>query len=535
MTGQKYLKKAICFFLNTIMIFAMIPEIAFADALPENVSAQEWDLLKIVNAKRIEDGLKPLSITPGLQKASKTRVGELITKFSKTRPNGNICYTALGDAGITYSRAGENMNTGAQTASQVFDSWMNSLSYKDNLLSGSYQHVGIGYSYSETAAENHFWQQFFIGADDNSFSNAKLSTSGITINAGDDFKISDSDITLEVTSSKYGAAYLPVLDEMCTGFTPNKAGVHNVTVSYGGLNANFTITVKKPDQKAPTGLKASAPASRGGSDGKITGVSSAMEFRSESEIYYTACTSNSIENLTSGIYYVRFRETTMLNPSPEVTVTVPVGGTETHYAYLNGYTDGTFRPNAFMTRGEVAVMFYNLTGGSTTASAGFSDVPSGAWYADAINALANKNIISGYADGTFRPDATITRSEFVVLAVKYAGALSAGDGISFTDVPANAWFHSSIKTASSLKWISGYNDGAFRPDNAIARCEVTAVVNKMLKRTPDKDFINSKSGNISRFADVTAAHWAFYDIIEATANHSAFVSGGTEEWSEMIQ
>ena len=203
--------------------------------------------------------------------------------------------------------------------------------------------------------------------------------------------------------------------------------------------------------------------------------------------------------------------------------------TEDHVQYMSGYPDGTFGPTKNMTRAEVAQMFYALLlDKNVPVTASFSDVPADAWYADAVNALASLGMVSGYSDGTFRPDAPITRAEFCVIALAFAYTPEDFE-CDFNDVAANDWFYDYVAQATSYGWISGAS-GAFRPNDAITRAEVTVIVNNMLGRAADQDYVDENTGDLNTFSDVTESNWAYYSIMETTNAHDYTKTNGNENW-----
>ena len=219
--------------------------------------------------------------------------------------------------------------------------------------------------------------------------------------------------------------------------------------------------------------------------------------------------------------------------NPETNVTLPEFTgvadwlkTDVHDAYMTGVGNGLFAPNANMTRAQVAQMFYNLLK-DKSASAGttFSDVPSDAWYTEAVNTLAALGIIGG-SNGKFRPNDPITRAEFVAIAMRFAGTVR-GAKASFSDVSRDAWYYESIANAVEYGWIGGYTDGTFRPNKPITRAEVVSITNRMLNRSFDTDV---RATTVTRFTDVATSHWAFAAIAEATTSHDHTFKNGVESW-----
>ena len=210
--------------------------------------------------------------------------------------------------------------------------------------------------------------------------------------------------------------------------------------------------------------------------------------------------------------------------------------TTDHYQYLIGYPDGNFAPNKGMTRAEVATMFTRLLKERPVKwkhyNAGLSDIRPGDWYADTVGYAVQKGIVSGYPDGSFKPNKPITRAEFASIASRF-DALAQGNAIAFSDLAPSHWGYRAIGSAASKGWISGYPDNTFRPEQAITRAEVTSVTNRMLNRYADLYWIDAHRAEIIRFGDVKRSDWYFEPIMEATMGHD-FIrdrDGKTEHWT----
>ena len=204
--------------------------------------------------------------------------------------------------------------------------------------------------------------------------------------------------------------------------------------------------------------------------------------------------------------------------------------TDKHNAFLSGYPDGSFQADKNMTRAEVAQMFYALLlDKNVTITKSFSDVPTDAWYAKAVNTLSSLGMLGGYPDGTFRPDAPITRAEFAAIALAFAYD-PASASCSYTDVSANAWYYTYVAQATTYGWIGGYPDGSFRPNNSITRAEVAVIVNNMLGRDADESYINRNADELVSFVDLSKNHWAYYTIMESTNSHDYTASSNGESW-----
>lgn len=229
---------------------------------------------------------------------------------------------------------------------------------------------------------------------------------------------------------------------------------------------------------------------------------------------------------------------TPITPIPEPDNS-PVGlNTEDHVAYIIGYEDGTVRPGANITRAEVATIFFRLLTDETresywSQSSGFTDVASGAWYNNAVSTLTRAGILDGYEDGSFRPNASITRAEFTKIAVsffKHAGGASANP---FNDVPESAWYAEFVKAAAELGLIDGYEDGTFRPNAPITRAEACTIVNRTLGRAPDKDNLLPEHEMLT-WPDNSRDAWYYAQIQEATNSHDYQWLGAIELWTAKL-
>lgn len=207
--------------------------------------------------------------------------------------------------------------------------------------------------------------------------------------------------------------------------------------------------------------------------------------------------------------------------------------TDEHRAYLTGYPDSTFRADRNMTRAEVAQMFYALLlDKNVTITKSFSDVPDDAWYATAVKTLASLGMMDGYPDGTFRPDEPITRAEFATVGLAFAYDPLDAD-CSYYDVSASAWYHTYVAQATTYGWIGGYPDNTFRPGNNITRVEVCVIVNNMLGRDADERYIDRHEDELVHFVDLSDSYWGYYTIMESTNTHEYTGSFTNEKWTDV--
>ena len=204
-----------------------------------------------------------------------------------------------------------------------------------------------------------------------------------------------------------------------------------------------------------------------------------------------------------------------------------------HFAFLKGYPGGGFAPGKNMSRAEVTTMFARLLTEQMEANksypASFSDVTSAHWAANYIGYMEQFGIVRGYSNGTFRPNAPITRAEFAAICCRFE-QLTDG-AAAFTDVPASHWAAKSIAYAATRGWVTGYADGTFKPGNNITRAEVAAVTCRLLERSADIEYIRAHLKELPRvFADMNEQHWAYWYVMEAANGHDYTKSGNTETW-----
>ena len=210
-----------------------------------------------------------------------------------------------------------------------------------------------------------------------------------------------------------------------------------------------------------------------------------------------------------------------------------------HYAYIIGYEDGTVRPQGNITRAEVATIFFRLLTDEVRAEywstvSGYTDVKAGDWYNNAISTLSDLGIITGYEDGTFRPNASISRAEFVTIATRFFDYAAEYEG-AFSDVSYLSWYADFVQAAVDMGLVNGYENGTFRPNASITRAEAVAIVNRVLLRRPDADHLLPWSV-MNTFSDnVLESAWYYEDIQEATNSHDyEWLKSGVEDWTEKL-
>jgi hypothetical protein len=196
-----------------------------------------------------------------------------------------------------------------------------------------------------------------------------------------------------------------------------------------------------------------------------------------------------------------------------------------HIAYIIGYPQGDVRPGRDITRAEVATVFFRLLtedqrNANWTQSNSFSDVGAGEWYNTAVSVMSGMGIVNGYPDGTFRPNASIKRAELATIAARFADKMetSQTNNLSFSDI-AGHWAEDNINRAASIGWVNGYGDGKFRPDQNITRAEFMTLVNRMLRRVPETGEDLLPSEMIVWSDNANTEIWYYLAVQEATNSH----------------
>ena len=207
-----------------------------------------------------------------------------------------------------------------------------------------------------------------------------------------------------------------------------------------------------------------------------------------------------------------------------------------HFAYVIGYEDGTVRPQSNISRAEVATIFFrlldpeireeNLTDENT-----FADVGKGVWYNQAISTMAALGIVNGRTDAAFEPDAPITRAEFAAICARFDTSKRDGDS-NFTDISGH-WAEAEIERAAMLGWINGYEDGTFRPDAEITRAEAMTLINRVLQRLPET--ADDLLDGMNIWPDNQPGTWYYLAVQEATNSHDFDRKDDDvhEHWTEM--
>ena len=261
-------------------------------------------------------------------------------------------------------------------------------------------------------------------------------------------------------------------------------------------------------------------------DGKSVGAVSTYTFE------------NVVDNHTIHATFARKHTPTPSTPTVEIPDDDALGlNTTDHFAYIVGYGNGEVRPQNNITRAEVATIFFRLLtddvrAENLTKTNRYSDVAATSWYNTAVSTLSSMGIITGYPDGTFRPNAAITRAEFAAIAARFDND---GDktAAKFSDI-ATHWAKDEISIAYNNGWITGYPDGTFGPQRDITRAETMTLVNRVLNRQPETE--DDLLPNMTVWTDnANPKAWYYLAVQEATNSHyyEFKTNSQYEKWTEL--
>lgn len=220
-------------------------------------------------------------------------------------------------------------------------------------------------------------------------------------------------------------------------------------------------------------------------------------------------------------------------PGTTVKKTAPKLNTSDHFAYVQGYPDGTVKPAGNITRAETAAILFRLMDDASrktyySTKSGFRDVASGSWYNTYVATLNNAGVITDSSNGYFRPNEAITRAELAAMLAKFSETTGAANY--FNDVSAKYWAANAIAICAKLGWITGYPDGTFRPDKNVTRAELMAMINRATGRAPKS--ADAFLPGMKTWIDNTSDKWYYLDVQEATNSHSYTVKG-SETWTAL--
>lgn len=205
--------------------------------------------------------------------------------------------------------------------------------------------------------------------------------------------------------------------------------------------------------------------------------------------------------------------------------------TKEHVAYIKGDKD-LVRPKGKLSRAEAATLIFSLLEEPYEAreTEKFTDVKTGQWFQPQVDALTERGILHGYQDGSFRPGNKITRAEFLCLLSEFFPKVEGGEA--FSDVQPSHWAYEAVSSAVARGWVTGYEDGTFRPKGEITRAEAIVMTNRALGRSADEELLEAE-GKVLCFLDLPLSHWAYYDVMEAALPHEVDQEAqGVERWAE---
>ena len=244
------------------------------------------------------------------------------------------------------------------------------------------------------------------------------------------------------------------------------------------------------------------------------------------------CTPLTITNSYRDIPYIP-------TPTPAPQPAKPALNTADHYAYLMGYPDGTVRPGGSITRAEATTIFFRLLTEESRSQFWatenrYSDVSADQWYNNAVSTMTRAGIVNGYPDGTFRPNAPITRAEMAKIIALFAKLEPSAER--FPDTVGH-WAEPYIRLAAGSGWIEGYPDGTFRPDRAITRAETVTMIDRVLERVPKDESRLLPHETMLTFPDCRPGQWFYIAVQEAANSHvyerAANERSGDERWKEL--
>lgn len=401
-----------------------------ADSLPAELNSicttQEWQMLRLVNEQRLEQELVPYSIFPQLQNAAYTRKQELVTLYSHTRPNEQMWYTSITEAGVGYQSAAENIAAGQATPESVVAAWMNSEGHRSNILDSALIHAGMGHISEGFLGTS--WVNLFM-ADKCSISAIELSQTSAGLPT--DGSIDDLGLYVKATCSKHGSCYLPLLEGMCSDFDPTSQAPQTVTVTYSGQTARLQLQVT--DQALDTtGADGWAVnwLVRADTLGLLSPRNRANFTADITRLQFADLAVNLAQQLT-GSDISPASANTFTDTTEDVILKAKAAGIASGYAVDGGFA---FRPDNPITRQEICVMLANVvayvektTGQaeldrSETLKGSFPDANEVAdWAIKPVSLMCNNSVMSGRTQGStalLTPLAHTSLQEGVTLAVK---------------------------------------------------------------------------------------------------------------------
>ena len=289
-----------------------------------------------------------------------------------------------------------------------------------------------------------------------------------------------------------------------------------LTVTFDANSGAFTDTSTTQKVWTESGSTVSFPANPTRSGYTFTGWNTQADGRG------TAFTSATVVNSDLTVY-AQWQKNSSDSDNSGSSGTPSGLNTKDHYSYIIGYQDGTLQPYGTITRGEVATIFFRLLTEETreanwSTTNNYADCSPDLWCNNAISTLTRMGIIEGFEDGTFRPNARITRAQFAKIAVGFFETTKEDYAGFFTDVNIGAWYTEYVEAAAHVGLIEGFGDGTFRPDTNITRAQACVIVNRALGRKPDEEHLLNDDEMLT-WPDNNPDDWFYADMQEATNSH----------------
>ena len=306
-------------------------------------------------------------------------------------------------------------------------------------------------------------------------------------------------------------------DLVFNGYTATENPAGTYTINLGNLEANATVTIT-----------ATYKVLRADASSNLTNTVSVTGTPTDGG---EPTTGGDTETTPVNPYHPPIR--------PPVDPDKPELNTEDHYAYIVGYEDGSVQPEGDITRAEVATIFFRLLTDESrneywSQTNPYSDVSADDWFNNAVSTLTNAGVLDGYEDGTFKPNGNITRAEFATITARFFEATYDGENL-FPDIEGH-WAQDYINEAANAGIVNGYEDGTFRPQQYITRAEAVTMVNRTIERHPDADHLLD---DMITWPDNPETAWYYEQIQEATNSHEYTMNTDDEQnpyeiWTELL-
>ena len=306
-------------------------------------------------------------------------------------------------------------------------------------------------------------------------------------------------------------------DLVFNGYTATENPDGTYTIELGNLEANETVTIT-----------ATYKVLRGDANDTLTNTVSVTGTPTDGG---EPTTGGDTEETPVNPYHPPIR--------PPVDPDKPELNTEDHYAYIVGYEDGSVQPEGDITRAEVATIFFRLLTDESrneywSQTNPYSDVSADDWFNNAVSTLTNAGVLDGYEDGTFKPNGNITRAEFATITARFFEATYDGENL-FPDIEGH-WAQDYINEAANAGIVNGYEDGTFRPQQYITRAEAVTMVNRTIERHPDADHLLD---DMITWPDNPETAWYYEQIQEATNSHEYTMNTDDEQnpyeiWTKLL-